>query len=104
MQTAAGPARGLALVMGASRGLGLLIARELLDRGHDVVITARGAEELEAAARRLSGRGRQVHARVCDVRDREAVMALVEGSRPPSRPSTCSSAWPASSRSVRPSR
>ena len=39
--------------MGASRGLGLLIARELLDRGHDVVITARGEEELEAAARRL---------------------------------------------------
>ncbi len=44
MQPAAGPARGLALVMGASRGLGLLIARELLDRGHDVVITARGAD------------------------------------------------------------
>ena len=78
MQRAAGPARGLALVMGASRGLGLLIARELLDRGHDVVITARGESDLDAAARRLSGRGRQVHARVCDVRDREAVNALVE--------------------------
>jgi NAD(P)-dependent dehydrogenase (short-subunit alcohol dehydrogenase family) len=78
MQPSAGPARGLALVMGASRGLGLLIARELLDRGHDVVITARGADDLEAAVRRLSGRGRHVHARVCDVRDRSAVVDLVE--------------------------
>lgn len=78
MQHATGPSRGLALVMGASRGLGLLIARELLDRGHDVVITARDEEELGAAARRLEGRGRQVHARVCDVRDRAAVDALVE--------------------------
>jgi NAD(P)-dependent dehydrogenase (short-subunit alcohol dehydrogenase family) len=64
--------------MGASRGLGLLIARELLDRGHDVVMTARSADELEAAARRLSGRGRQVHTRVCDVRDRAAVDAVVD--------------------------
>ncbi len=78
MQPSAGPASGLALVMGASRGLGLLIARELLDRGHDVVITARGADDLEAAVRRLSGRGRHVHARVCDVRDRSAVVDLVE--------------------------
>lgn len=78
MQHATGPSRGLALVMGASRGLGLLIARELLDRGHDVVITARDEEELGAAARRLEGRGRQVHARVCDVRDRAAVDTLVE--------------------------
>jgi short-subunit dehydrogenase len=78
MEHAVGPARGLALVMGASRGLGLLIARELLDRGHDVVITARGAADLEVAGRRLSGRGRQVHTRVCDVRDRAAVDGLVE--------------------------
>ena len=73
-----GPSRGLALVMGASRGLGLLLARELLDRGHDVVLTARRADELEAAARRLSGRGRQVHTRVCDVRHRGAVDAVVD--------------------------
>jgi short-subunit dehydrogenase len=73
-----GPSRRLALVMGASRGLGLLIARELLDRGHDVVLTARGADELEAATRQLSGRGREVHTRVCDVRDRGAVEQVVE--------------------------
>lgn len=78
MPHSTGPSRGLALVMGASRGLGLLIARELLDRGHDVVMTARSADELEAAARRLSGRGRQVHTRVCDVRDRAAVDAVVD--------------------------
>ena len=68
---------GVALVMGASRGLGLLIARELQDRGHDVVITARSEDELDAAAEQLSGRGRPVRTRVCDVRDREAVGAVV---------------------------
>jgi NAD(P)-dependent dehydrogenase (short-subunit alcohol dehydrogenase family) len=68
---------GVALVMGASRGLGLLIAGELLDRGHEIVIAARDQSELEQAAATLGASGSTVHTRVCDVRDRSAVEALV---------------------------
>lgn len=66
----------LALVLGASRGLGLLVAQVLLERGHRVVISARDAGELEAAQRQLEPSG-PVLVRPCDVRDREQVADLV---------------------------
>ena len=65
----------IALVVGGSRGLGLLLARQLLRRGHHVVVAARDAGELDRAAAQLGGSW--VHTRVCDVRDRAAVAALV---------------------------
>ena len=77
MPRPSGAEPGVALVVGASRGLGLLISRELVDRGHELVITARDQGELDDAAARLGARGGTVHARVCDVRDRSAVDALV---------------------------
>jgi NAD(P)-dependent dehydrogenase (short-subunit alcohol dehydrogenase family) len=40
----------LALVTGASRGLGLAVSRELIGRGWHVIIDARDAETLQAAA------------------------------------------------------
>jgi len=43
-----------ALVTGASRGIGLGVAAELLGRGANVVLTARKAEELAAAAGTLA--------------------------------------------------
>jgi len=43
-----------ALVTGASRGIGLAIAAELLARGASVTITARKAEQLDAAAAELA--------------------------------------------------
>ncbi len=79
-----GPYRGavtsqpIALVVGASRGLGLLIARELLDRDHQVFIAARDAEELASAQQLLASHG-SVATRVCDVRDADAVAAMVAG-------------------------
>ncbi|NLD53032.1 MAG: SDR family NAD(P)-dependent oxidoreductase, partial [Burkholderiaceae bacterium] len=42
-----------ALVTGASRGIGLATAAELLRRGANVLITARKPEPLEAAAEEL---------------------------------------------------
>lgn len=66
----------VALVLGASRGLGFLIARELLTRGHRVVIAARDEGEVEAAAPALSAHG-MVTAERCDVRDRHDVGELV---------------------------
>lgn len=66
----------VAVVLGASRGLGLLISRELLRRGHRVVIGARDADEL-ASARELLVDDGTVLTEVCDVRDRHEVGALV---------------------------
>lgn len=69
----------LALVAGASRGLGLLIAREFGRRGHRVVITARDTGELAAAKTELQSRGvREVEPRACDSSDADALAALVE--------------------------
>lgn len=67
----------LALVAGASRGLGLLIARELAGRGQRVVISARDGDELEVAAADLRRRGAEVHIEVCDVSDNASVTAMV---------------------------
>ncbi|WP_131103608.1 SDR family NAD(P)-dependent oxidoreductase [Ornithinimicrobium sufpigmenti] len=71
--------RPVALVMGASRGLGLLIARELLERDHRVVICSRTPPDLEVARDQLLARqpGGQVDVRACDVSDRAAVQDLV---------------------------
>ncbi|KRB47764.1 SDR family oxidoreductase [Terrabacter sp. Root181] len=70
------PERPVALVLGASRGLGLLIAEQLLRRGHLVVVAARDVAEVEAAARALEAFG-PVRAERCDVRDRHEVGDLV---------------------------
>ncbi len=43
-----------ALITGASRGLGLALARQLASRGWQLVIDARGAEALEAARKELA--------------------------------------------------
>jgi NAD(P)-dependent dehydrogenase (short-subunit alcohol dehydrogenase family) len=43
----------LAIITGASRGLGLALARALAEKGWSLVIDARGAADLERAAREL---------------------------------------------------
>jgi NAD(P)-dependent dehydrogenase (short-subunit alcohol dehydrogenase family) len=49
-----------ALVTGASRGIGLAIARRLVDDGARVLITARGQEALDSAVAELGGPTRAV--------------------------------------------
>jgi short-subunit dehydrogenase len=49
--------RNLALVTGASSGIGAELARELVRHGHDVVLTARRAPELETLATELRAAG-----------------------------------------------
>jgi short-subunit dehydrogenase len=59
----------VAIVTGASRGLGLLLARELARHGCPLVICARDADELERAADGLRAEGAEVTAVAGDVTD-----------------------------------
>lgn len=57
----------VALVTGASRGIGLATARELSAQGATVVLTARSQDLIERYASDLRGAGRKAAAKVCDV-------------------------------------
>jgi NAD(P)-dependent dehydrogenase (short-subunit alcohol dehydrogenase family) len=58
----------VAIVTGGSRGLGLVIAGELLEQGARVTLVARTAEDLERARERLRARtGRDAHAIAADM-------------------------------------
>ncbi len=66
----------VAIVTGATRGIGAEIAAELARAGAAVAVVGRGREGAEAAAAALPGEG---HAGFpCDVGDAESVAALVE--------------------------
>jgi NAD(P)-dependent dehydrogenase (short-subunit alcohol dehydrogenase family) len=67
----------LAIITGASRGLGLALARELAARGWALVIDARGARDLEQTAREL-GAITDVAAIAGDVADAAHRQALIE--------------------------
>lgn len=66
-----------ALVTGGSRGLGLLIARELVAEGAQVAICARDERALARAAAQLAALGGRVMAVPCDVSDPRQVEELV---------------------------
>jgi NAD(P)-dependent dehydrogenase (short-subunit alcohol dehydrogenase family) len=63
----------VALVTGASQGIGKATARAFADAGHKVVIAARSRDKLEATASEL---GANVTAVPCDVADPSSVEAL----------------------------
>ena len=67
----------VAFVTGGSKGIGFGIAQALVARGVHVVITGRGAADLESATQRLQGAPGQVDAVVVDVRDYAAVAAAI---------------------------
>ena len=69
-----------ALITGASRGLGLALARELAARGWSLIIDARGPEALEAARAELAGRT-HVTALAGDVSDAAHRDALATAAR-----------------------
>jgi short-subunit dehydrogenase len=64
------------LVTGGSRGLGLVLARQLADRGARLVIVARDREALERARVELAARGAEVTALALDVSRRDVVTRL----------------------------
>lgn len=66
-----------ALVTGSSMGIGYTLARGLARAGASVVLNARRADLLAAAADRLRAEGLDVHALAFDVTDNDAVEAAV---------------------------
>ncbi len=68
----------VAIVTGASRGLGVAIAELLTQAGASVALLARGQEELETQAERLRQQGVQAIAIATDVSDQEQVEHAVE--------------------------
>jgi NAD(P)-dependent dehydrogenase (short-subunit alcohol dehydrogenase family) len=69
----------IAIVTGGSRGIGAASARALAREGANVVICARGMDDLTAAATRMQAEtGRQVLPVQADVEQQEDVRRLVD--------------------------
>lgn len=65
----------VAVVTGASSGIGEALARELAMRGARVGLVARRKDRLDAIAADLSRSGCEARALVCDIRDPESIAA-----------------------------
>jgi NAD(P)-dependent dehydrogenase (short-subunit alcohol dehydrogenase family) len=71
-----------ALVTGAGRGIGLAAAAALADAGAHVVLAARTASEIEAAAAQIRAEGGSAEALVLDVTDLAAVRVVLDAQPP----------------------
>jgi NADP-dependent 3-hydroxy acid dehydrogenase YdfG len=68
--------RRIAVVTGASSGIGAATAAKLAEAGYHVVLAARRLDRIEALAAKIQGNGGQAEARQLDVTDQPAVDAL----------------------------
>ncbi|MEV4420754.1 glucose 1-dehydrogenase [Patulibacter sp. NPDC049589] len=68
----------VAIVTGASSGLGIAFAEAFAEAGADVVLGARRADRLEETAERVRARGRRALPVATDVADRASCRALVD--------------------------
>src|ERR1700732_1949984 len=69
--------RPVALVTGASSGIGAALARELVRHGHDLVLSARSLAPMEALAEEVRGLGAATTIIPTDLAGRGAAAALV---------------------------
>jgi len=67
----------VAIVTGASRGLGQYFARALAGAGADLIITSRTRSSLTEFSHEIEGMGRRVLSLELDVRDQESIRAMV---------------------------
>jgi NAD(P)-dependent dehydrogenase (short-subunit alcohol dehydrogenase family) len=68
----------VAIVTGASMGIGRAIAIILADKGYDIVCAARSAEALEQTAEEVRSRGRKALAVATDISKGQAVAQMIE--------------------------
>src|SRR5580700_11244624 len=68
----------VAVVTGASRGLGRAIALAYASQGSDVVVAARNGPELETLRREIEDKGRRALAIETDITDLRQVRALAD--------------------------
>jgi 3-oxoacyl-[acyl-carrier protein] reductase len=68
----------IALVTGANRGIGAVIARRLAQAGTHVIVTARCSDGAKTAASEIRAAGGSAENAVCDVTDYGAVAAVVD--------------------------
>jgi NAD(P)-dependent dehydrogenase (short-subunit alcohol dehydrogenase family) len=68
----------VAIVTGASRGLGQAFARALAQAGADLVITSRDVERLRPFQREIEATGRRVVAIRLDVRDEDSIRLMAD--------------------------
>lgn len=71
----------VAIVTGASRGIGAAIVETLAERGATVIASGQESDPPEALVARLRARQLRVHGRVADVTDPEQVRELADGAR-----------------------
>jgi NAD(P)-dependent dehydrogenase (short-subunit alcohol dehydrogenase family) len=71
----------VAVVTGASKGIGRAIALELADAGAHLVVNARGTDALDAVAKEITARGCEAHAVAADVATPDGAAAVVDGAR-----------------------
>jgi 3-oxoacyl-[acyl-carrier protein] reductase len=71
----------VALITGASRGIGLAIARALAAEGCHLILGGRSTSALKEAGRELARRGIRVFTQACDVRDPQSSKALAAASK-----------------------
>ncbi|HWC13990.1 MAG TPA: SDR family NAD(P)-dependent oxidoreductase [Actinomycetota bacterium] len=68
----------VALVTGASRGIGRAIAIGFAEAGADVAVAARTESDLETLAKEIDSFGRKALVLTTDVRDRDAIQAMFD--------------------------
>ena len=67
----------VAIVTGASRGIGAACAKALAAQGRHVVCVARNAEKLEAVKAEIEAAGGSAEVATCDISDQASIESLI---------------------------